>query len=174
MGKIQVENINKTFRNFKRAEGIRGGLKNLFHRDYFSVTAVKDISFEVGQGELVGYLGPNGAGQSALIPYPVQEYHRAFWFLEISYFMWAKNFIINFLSGMIIPIAFFPSWLSAVALMLPFHACVNLPLQIYLGRFTPQEIIASFLTQLAWLAFFHFSLHYIAQGAYRRLEVQGG
>lgn len=40
-------------------------VKNLFHsysndKDY----AVKDISFEIGQGEIFGFLGPSGAGKS--------------------------------------------------------------------------------------------------------------
>ena len=32
-------------------------------KKYGRTTAVDDISFEVQQGEIVGYLGPNGAGR---------------------------------------------------------------------------------------------------------------
>lgn len=38
-------------------------VKNLTKR-YAGVTAIKDLSFEVGKGEIVGFLGPNGAGKS--------------------------------------------------------------------------------------------------------------
>lgn len=38
-------------------------VENLTKR-YAGFTAVKDLSFEVGKGEIVGFLGPNGAGKS--------------------------------------------------------------------------------------------------------------
>mgnify|MGYP000909514661 CR=1 FL=1 len=38
-------------------------VKNLF-KYYGDQTAVKDISFNVKNGEIVGFLGPNGAGKS--------------------------------------------------------------------------------------------------------------
>jgi ABC-2 type transport system ATP-binding protein len=34
---------------------------------YGSLPAIKDVSFEVGKGEVVGFLGPNGAGKSTTI-----------------------------------------------------------------------------------------------------------
>src|SRR4051794_34670763 len=38
-------------------------VENLTKR-YAGHTAVKDLSFEVGQGEIMGFLGPNGAGKT--------------------------------------------------------------------------------------------------------------
>ena len=38
-------------------------VKNLV-KNYGNVKAVKDISFTVGDGEILGFLGPNGAGKS--------------------------------------------------------------------------------------------------------------
>src|SRR5213079_2724693 len=38
-------------------------VENLTKR-YAGHTAIRDLSFEVGQGEIMGFLGPNGAGKT--------------------------------------------------------------------------------------------------------------
>ncbi len=67
MSLIEVENLCKDYRSFKRREGMAGAFVNLFHREYQTVTAVDNISFSIQPGELVGYIGPNGAGKSTTI-----------------------------------------------------------------------------------------------------------
>ena len=47
---VDVKNINKIFANKQD-----------------TVEAVKDVSFQVNQGEIFGLLGPNGAGKSTTI-----------------------------------------------------------------------------------------------------------
>lgn len=67
MAIIKAENLSKTYRSFKRREGVVGSFKDLFHRDYRDLKAVDSINFEVNEGELLGYIGPNGAGKSTSI-----------------------------------------------------------------------------------------------------------
>ena len=64
---ISVEHLTKEFRVFERREGIKGGLINLFKRDYRNLRAVNDVNFTIGRGEMVGYIGANGAGKSTTI-----------------------------------------------------------------------------------------------------------
>lgn len=64
---IQVDNLTKVYRSFRRKEGLRGALVNLFYREYQETTAVDRVSFQIDRSELVGYIGPNGAGKSTTI-----------------------------------------------------------------------------------------------------------
>ena len=64
---IQLENISKTFRVARRDAGLKAAAKALFRKEYTEVKALQDISFTIGDGEMVGYIGPNGAGKSSTI-----------------------------------------------------------------------------------------------------------
>ncbi|WP_433750048.1 ABC transporter ATP-binding protein [Falsibacillus pallidus] len=64
---IEVRNISKQYRLFERDPGLKGAIKALFKRKYIIKKAVKDISFSIPKGEIVGYIGSNGAGKSTTI-----------------------------------------------------------------------------------------------------------
>lgn len=64
---IEVKNLNKSFKVYKRKAGLMEAVKGLGKRDYETVQALKNISFTVKEGEIVGYIGPNGAGKSTTI-----------------------------------------------------------------------------------------------------------
>jgi len=67
MSLISVENLCKDFKVFKRQKGFANSIKSLFNRQYETVQAVNNISFSVEAGELIGYVGANGAGKSTSI-----------------------------------------------------------------------------------------------------------
>ena len=64
---ISVNNLSKTFKKPIRGEGLKGMVKALFSRKYEEVKAVDGISFDIDEGEIVGYIGANGAGKSTTI-----------------------------------------------------------------------------------------------------------
>ena len=64
---IDVRDLSKEFRTFRRREGVWGALQNLFVREYITVHAVERVSFSIEPGEMVGYIGANGAGKSTTI-----------------------------------------------------------------------------------------------------------
>ncbi len=64
---VAVENLCKDFQSFRRREGVWGALQNLFVREYVTVRAVDGVSFSIEPGEMVGYIGANGAGKSTTI-----------------------------------------------------------------------------------------------------------
>lgn len=64
---IEVQNLTRVFRTYKKRPGFWGGITGLFHRDFEETAAAKDISFSIAEGEFVGFLGPNGAGKTTTL-----------------------------------------------------------------------------------------------------------
>ena len=64
---IECNGLTKTYRVARREAGFGNALKALFSWEYQTVEALKDVSFQVQDGEIVGYIGPNGAGKSTTI-----------------------------------------------------------------------------------------------------------
>ena len=64
---IAVKHLSKSFDYYKKELGLKNSVRNLFHREKLVKAAVRDISFEVAEGEIVGFLGPNGAGKTTTL-----------------------------------------------------------------------------------------------------------
>jgi|UniRef100_UPI004048F931 ABC-2 type transport system ATP-binding protein len=64
---IEVENLTRVFRTYKKQPGFWGGVKGLFKREFEETAAARDISFSIQEGEFVGFLGPNGAGKTTTL-----------------------------------------------------------------------------------------------------------
>ena len=67
MAIIKVKNLVKTYKIIEKEDGLIGYFKNLIKSKYKEFTAVNHINFEIQEGELVGYIGENGAGKSTTI-----------------------------------------------------------------------------------------------------------
>ena len=67
MSIIQVDHLTKVFHVQRKDPGLKGAVKALFLPKYEDKVAVNGISFSVDAGEMVGYIGVNGAGKSTTI-----------------------------------------------------------------------------------------------------------
>ncbi len=61
MSIIEVKNLVKTYKIIEKEEGMLGYIKNLIKPKHKEFEAVKGINFKIKEGELVGYIGENGA-----------------------------------------------------------------------------------------------------------------
>ena len=64
---ITVEHLSKHFKVYKRRTGFWGNLSSTVSRKHDIVKAVDGVNFSLERGELVGYIGANGAGKSTTI-----------------------------------------------------------------------------------------------------------
>ena len=64
---IEVENLTRVFRTYKKQPGFWGGVKGLFRREFEEIRAADNVSFSIREGEFVGFLGPNGAGKTTTL-----------------------------------------------------------------------------------------------------------
>ncbi len=64
---IKVNNLSKNYKYYKKKEGLKGSIYNLFRKNYLYKEAVKSISFDINQGEILGLIGLNGAGKTTTL-----------------------------------------------------------------------------------------------------------
>ena len=64
---IEVKDLVKVFKIPKKEPGLGGAVKGLFRPQHEAKTAVNGINFKLDAGEIVGYIGVNGAGKSTTI-----------------------------------------------------------------------------------------------------------
>ncbi|MBK24878.1 MAG: multidrug ABC transporter ATP-binding protein [Halobacteriovorax sp.] len=64
---IEVTNLTKQFKSYKKKPGIKGSIQSFFNREYTTKKAVHDFNLEINKGEIIGLLGPNGAGKTTLM-----------------------------------------------------------------------------------------------------------
>ncbi len=67
MSIIEVRQLTKSYRVYRKREGLRESIRGLFKREYKEVEAVRGIDLDVQQGEFVAFLGPNGAGKTTTL-----------------------------------------------------------------------------------------------------------
>jgi len=64
---IEANQLCKTYRVYRKREGVWASISGLFKREYKRVEAVRSVSFAIETGEMVAFLGPNGAGKTTTL-----------------------------------------------------------------------------------------------------------
>ena len=81
---------------------------------------------------------------------------------------------VNVLSGMVVPLAFFPAWLTPILRAQPIAGLVDIPFSIYFGGLTGAEAWAGIGLQFAWTAALILLGRWGLGVVMARLQVQGG
>lgn len=88
--------------------------------------------------------------------------------------MRAKYYLVQLLSGLLLPLTFFPQSIQQILAVLPFKAITYVPLTLYLGKATNGEIVLLLAEQLLWCVVFVALSEYFWSRATASLTLQGG
>ncbi|OUP81255.1 ABC transporter permease [Lachnoclostridium sp. An169] len=82
--------------------------------------------------------------------------------------------LLDFMTGAVIPLAFFPEWMNKILAISPFTYMQNIPLQIFCGSIAGFEIIYSLFMQTIWVLIFILVGNILMQKAIKKVIVFGG
>lgn len=98
----------------------------------------------------------------------------SFFFFSNMGFMHAKRVIVDLLSGLVLPISFFPLWAQEIMGFLPFQAISYLPTMIFTGGLGGEAALKGMLLQAVWIVVLLIPLQLLWMKARKTLVVQGG
>jgi len=98
----------------------------------------------------------------------------AFWTVSMRGTATLAYAVISLFSGLLVPLAFFPPVLRAVADVLPFRGVYDTSAMLYAGSFTLQQALLGLGHQAGWLAAIVVTGALMARRGTARLEVAGG
>jgi ABC-2 type transport system ATP-binding protein len=67
MNSVELVNVSKHYKRFVRGSSLKDAFTSVFNRQYETIKAVNDVTFNLERGIVTGLLGLNGAGKSTLI-----------------------------------------------------------------------------------------------------------
>ncbi len=67
MSAIEASGLTKIYRTYRKERGLWGSIKGLVKRRHDETRAADQVSFQIDDGEFVGFLGPNGAGKTTVL-----------------------------------------------------------------------------------------------------------
>jgi ABC-2 type transport system permease protein len=98
----------------------------------------------------------------------------AFWFVDVRGVMMVSLTVSLFLSGMVMPLTFFPGWLRTVAHALPFASIMQTPIDIWLGKYDGASLAGVIALQAFWALVFLGLGRLTLRAGRLKLVIQGG
>ena len=98
----------------------------------------------------------------------------AFWMLDASGPRVLGGALALFFSGMTLPLVLFPGWLGTLARALPWAAIVQVPNDVWLGKYPGDDVLQAIAFQLAWALVLLGCCALVLRAATRKVVLQGG
>lgn len=98
----------------------------------------------------------------------------AFWLLDDRGVTALGTLVALFLSGVFVPVVFFPAWLETAARALPFASMVQVPAELFLGTRAGAGVVPALALQGLWALVLAVAGRAVLARAERRVVVQGG
>jgi ABC-2 type transport system permease protein len=98
----------------------------------------------------------------------------SFWLLDVRGVLGLYVVASMTLCGLVLPIAWFPPWLRAVAAATPFPSLVQTPADILTAHLSGADAVSALGVQVAWLAVTIAAGRALLRAGHQKLVVQGG
>ena len=72
----------------------------------------------------------------------------------ITYYLFVSTLSVVITPNRMLPMDVFPPWLHTVGELLPFASLYSFPMQIFMARSQPHELLLGFFKQIMWIAIF--------------------
>ncbi len=82
--------------------------------------------------------------------------------------------VADILSGIVVPIPFFPKFLQIISSLLPFQYISDLPFRIYVGNVSLHDGVFGICIQVIWIVLFILIGNFLLKKSLKRVVVQGG
>ncbi len=97
----------------------------------------------------------------------------AFWFSEVYAIRWGLTVVFRFLSGILLPLDYFPVWAQAILRYTPFPHLAATPIRLLQGALTIQEGLIGLGILCAWGAVLHVANKLLWRAGIRQYEGTG-
>ena len=98
----------------------------------------------------------------------------SFWLVNLWGVYILKGAIMGLLSGALIPLSMFPSWVQTIGKYMPFSSMVYIPTAIYTGKLTGIEMYQAIGVQFLWVSIIISIMFLSWKSVMKRVSVFGG
>ncbi len=82
--------------------------------------------------------------------------------------------LVSILSGMIVPLPFFPEWIQPILNALPFSGLLDRPFRLFTGNLPPNALLGVLLHQAFWIIVIVLLGRFLVNRGVQKLVIQGG